>query len=110
MTTLDELCQVIDSIGLPWANTNFEREDDVSPPYIVLRKSDGSVIGANDSAWCHLVEYDIGLYTKRRDYALERTVMDALDGSGIFYDDGGFWELPEQGMVEAVFTVTVREN
>ena len=110
MTTLDELCQVIDSIGLPWANTDFERGDDVSPPYIVLKKTGGSVNGANDSAWCHLVEYDVELYTTRRDYALERTVTDALEGSGIFFDDGGFWGIPEQGMVEAVFTVTVREN
>ena len=110
MITLDELCQAIASIGLPWANTDFERGDDISPPYIVLRKSGGITSGANDATWCHLVEYDIELYTQRRDYALESTVTNALDSAGIFYEDGGCWQIQDQGMVEAVFTVTVREN
>lgn len=110
MTTLDELCQAVASIGLPWANTDFERGEDVSPPYIILTKSGASTYGANDLAWCLSAEYDIELYTVRRDYDLERTVRDALDNAGIYFEDGGVWKIESQGLVESVTTVTVREN
>ena len=33
MITIDELCQVVASIGLPWAQVGFERGDDVQPPF-----------------------------------------------------------------------------
>ena len=110
MITLDELCQTIDTIGVPWANTDFKREESISPPYIALKKSDATTYGANDMTWCTVTEYDIEIYTIVRDYDLERTVMDALDNLGLFFSDGGFWSIPDQGMVEAVLTVTVREN
>ena len=110
MTTLDELCATIASVGLPWADTTFEREEDIAPPYIVLRKAGGTSAGADDASWLRVAEYEIELYTKRRDYGLERQVSDALDNAGIYFNDGGFWPLPSEGMVEAVFTVTVREN
>lgn len=112
MTTLDELCSVIDSIGLPWANTAFEREEkaEVFPPYIVLTRQTGQTFGADDATWCAVAEYDIELYTERRDYGLERTVTDALDNAGIYFSDGGVWPIPSEGLIEAVVTVTVREN
>ena len=110
MTTLDELCGVIGAIGLPWTNTEWTRDDDAQLPYIVLKKTGGTAHGANDATWCVVAEYDIELYTERRDYALERTVTDALDDAGIYFSDGGAWPIPSEGMHEAVITVTVREN
>ena len=109
MITIDELCRALDGIGVPWSNGDFERGDDISPPYIVLNKSGASSYGANDITWCLTTEYEIELYTERRDYQLERKVTDALDSLGLYFTDGGFWPLPTQGMVEAVITVTVRD-
>lgn len=110
MTTIDELCEAIASVGLPWANTDFEEEESVSPPYIVLSRQVGQSFGADDVTWCVVAEYDVELYTERRDYDLERRVADALDDAGIYFSDGGVWPLPTEGMVESVITVTVREN
>ena len=110
MTTLDDLCEAIASVGLPWANTDFERGEDVTLPYIVLTKTGASTYGANDLSWCLTAEYDVELYTERRDYGLERTITDALDNAGIYFEDAGVWKIESQGLVESVVTVTVREN
>lgn len=109
MTTLDELCGVIASVGLPWANTAFETEEDVLPPYIVLTRRPGTTYGADDLTWCVVAEYDIELYTEHRAYDLERRVTDALDEAGIYFSDGGVWPIPSEGLIEAVVTVTVQE-
>ena len=110
MTTLDELCGVLDGIGIAWTNTKWGRGDEVAAPFIVLRKSGGTSYGANDMTWCSVAEYDIELYTTHRDYALERTVTEALEVAGIYFIDGGVWPLDSEGLIEAVTTVTVREN
>ena len=110
MITLDALCEAIASIGLPWANMAFEPDEDVSPPYIVLTRQIGQAFGADDATWCTVADYDVELYTEHRAYDLERTVADALDEAGIYFSDGGVWPIPSEGLVEAVVTVTVREN
>ena len=111
MTTVDELCEAIATVGVPWTNAELGRGDeDFAPPYIVIRKSGGFTSGANDMTWCAIAEYDIELYTIHRNYGLERTVTDALDEAGIYYSDGGNWPLDTEGLFEAVMTVTVREN
>ena len=110
MTTLDELCGVLDNIGLPWTDTAWTRDDDATLPYITLVRHVGTSSGADDGTWCVVAEYDLELYTSERDYALEGAVAGALGAAGIYYDDGGVWPIPSEGMMEAVFTVTVREN
>ena len=109
MITLDDLCSVVASIGLPWANTNFERGEDMDAPYIVLSRQDVTTIAADDQTWFRMVDYDIELYTTRRDYKLESTVTDSLDNAGIYFADGGVWPIPAEGLIETVFTITVRE-
>lgn len=109
MITIDELCQVVASIGLPWAQVDFERGDDVQPPFIVITPTNPENSGANDEVWTHTVDYDIELYTKRRDYNLEGAVATALEVAEIYWEPGGYWHLESEKMFETVFTVTVRE-
>ena len=114
MNTLDTLCNLIASLGIPWTNqTEFGRGDGLDapqPPYITLRKDSGQTTGANDLTWLHIVSYDIELYTTHRDYALERTVANALDNQGFYFSDGGTWNIGTEGLIETVYTVDVREN
>ena len=109
MITIDELCQVVASIGLPWAQVDFERGDDVEPPFIVLMPSSGATVKANDGNWVRTVEYEIELYTERRNYNLEAAIATALETAGTDWDSGGYWHLESESMFETVFTVTVRE-
>lgn len=109
MTTIDELCAAIESVGLPWAQMSFERGEDVQPPFIVLIPTTGNTSGANDLVWINSAEYDVELYTQRRDYLLEADVAAALESAGCFWTSGGYWHLKDEHLFEAVFTVTVRE-
>lgn len=110
MTTLDELCEAIAAINLPWTNTAWGRGDDVTAPYIVLVKSGGDTYGADNATWYAVAEYDVELYCSNRDYGLERAVRTALDDAGIYWSDGGTWSIPTESLIETVYTVTVREN
>lgn len=109
MITIDELCQVVASIGLPWAQVDFERGDDVQPPFIVLMPTSSDNSGANDLVWTHTTDYDVELYTEHRDYNLEAAIATALETAGTFWEPGGYWHLESESMFETVFTVTVRE-
>lgn len=109
MITFDDLFAVVQSTGLPCYNTRVARGDDVAPPFVIVTKSGGSNDGADDVVWAHTVEYDVDLYSEVRDYENEAAITDALDAAGIWWTDGGLWEIQTEGLVEAVFTVPVRE-
>lgn len=109
MITIDELCAAIDSLGIPWAQVDFERGEDVEPPFIVLMPSAGATVKANDGNWVQTVEYEIELYTERRNYNLEAAIATALETAETDWEQGGYWHLESENMFETVFVVTVRE-
>ena len=109
MTTIDDLCAVLDTIGLPWTQVAWERGDDAELPYIVLMPTGADNTSASDEVWTHITTYDVELYCKRRDYQKEAIVASALEAAGIFWESGGYWFIDSESMFETVFTVTVRE-
>ena len=113
MTSLTELARTLDSLGIPWANTAWRKDDEdrPAPPYIILmpHPSGGRSYGAGDGTWVATADYDIELYAHERDYALERTAEDALDAIGIFWTKN-FYFIENESLAETVFTVTVRED
>ena len=59
--TYKEVSEMISGIGLPYAYYQFPDNTELQPPFIVE------------------------LYTDNKDFALEQTVEDALNGSGLVY-------------------------
>lgn len=108
MISLDELCNVLDTLKIPWANEGFNENDKPEPPYISLEAGFEESAYADNKAWASWMPYEILLYTAQRDYELESKIATALDeagcafGKSVTHDDG-------ESLVEAIFTVNVTE-
>lgn len=108
MITLDELCGVLDRLGLPWANEGFADDERPDVPYIVLEADFEEVAYADDMPWARWMPYEILLYTSNRSYETEARVADLLDEAGCAYEKSITHNDGER-LVEASFSVCVTE-
>lgn len=109
MMTLDALCALLDSLGIPWANQRFADGEEPSPPFICLVAGYNEAAYADNRAYLSWMPYDVALYTRHRDYATEKRIRDALDDAGCAYTLG-ITEIDSEQLTEAAFTVNVAEG
>lgn len=67
MITLDQLCGVLDGLGIPWANEGFSDDDKPAPPYMSLEAGFGETAYADNAAW--------GALDALRNLALHRAAL-----------------------------------
>ena len=108
MITLDQLCGVLDGLGIPWANEGFSDDDKPAPPYMSLEAGFGETAYADNAAWARWMPYEILLYTAQRSYDLESKIADALDASGCAFEKA-ITHLDGERLIEASFSVIVNE-
>ena len=109
MIGLKELCGVLDTLGIPWANQKFADGEEPSPPFICLVAGYDEAAFADNRAYLSWMSYDVALYTRHRDYANEKRIADALDSAECPYTLG-ITEIESEGLTEAAFTVNVAED
>ena len=97
---------MLDKLGIAWSNQSCS--DDAEPPYIVLVAGYGESAYADNAAYASWMPYDIALYTRRRDYARERKIKDALDAADCPYALA-VTSIESENVVEAAFSVNVEE-
>lgn len=97
---------MLDTLGIAWSNQSSS--DDAEPPYIVLVAGYGESVYADNAAYASWMPYDIALYTRRRDYARERKIKDALDAVGCSYTLA-VTSIESEKLVETAFSVDVEE-
>lgn len=97
---------MLDSLGIPWSNQSSSC--DAEPPYIVLVAGYGETFYADNRAYASWMSYDVALYTRRRDYARERRIKEALDAADCPYTLA-VTSIESEKLVEAAFSVNVEE-
>lgn len=83
MVTLAQLCGALRSVGLPYAQDEWDTEeaDRKSPPplpYAILVAQASEDVIADESNFVRVTPYDVEVYTRGRDMDLERRLEDAL--------------------------------
>lgn len=109
MTSLDEVCLILDLIGIPWANERFDEDEQPAPPYICLQAGFGDAAYADDAAYIRWMEYEILLYTRERAYDIEERIGAALDGIGCGFEKT-ITHYDGERLIEASFTVYLSEE
>ena len=109
MINLDTLCSVIDSLDVPWANQGFDKADEPEPPFICLVAGYSGSSYADNARYIDWMEYEIALYTRHRDYALEKRLSDALDAVECVHALQ-VASISGESLIEAAFIVKVNEN
>lgn len=83
--TAQEINELIDSIGLPYAYYQFPEKTDQTPPYICFYISGSGDFMADRKNYVKIRQLNIELYTDNKDYDTERTVESILAENNISY-------------------------
>lgn len=108
MIGLKELCALLDSLGIPWASQSFGKDDEPEPPFICLVAGFTETVWADNAAYCTLMDYDIALYTRHRDYTTEKRIADALAAAGCTFEKS-VTAIANENLTEAAFSVKAAE-
>lgn len=108
MIELKELCGVLDSLGIPWANQRFADGEEPEPPFICLVAGYNEATYADNGTYLSWMPYDIALYTRHRDYESEGRIRRALEAAGCPFTLG-ITNIDSEELTEAAFTVNVVE-
>lgn len=78
------LAQILGEVGVPVARGSFKKQQDA--PYIVYVFSHSSNFTADSKVYLKRDNYQVELYTEKKDIALEEILEGIFDAHGIFYD------------------------
>lgn len=84
--TLEEVAEMVASIGLPYAYHHFDEEQIVAPPYIRWYFNGIDDMYADNINFQSIPELRIEMYTDYKDFENESTIETALETAGIAYD------------------------
>lgn len=82
--THKELDNLLRSVGFPTAYSHFEKTQ--SPPFITFVRTGSENIGADNEVWSKRNNYEIVLYTDKKDIEKEKLIEDLLDSAHMYYD------------------------
>ena len=82
--TQAELYNLLKSTGLPVAYNHFKNPP--SLPYIVYLFTYSSNFGADNKVYQKISNYQVELYSDKKDLTSEKLIEDLFDNNDIFYD------------------------
>lgn len=105
--TTQQVAQMLESIGLPYAYGHFTEADSPgAPPFICFLYTGTRNFAADDRVFQKIVQLSIELYTDEKDFALERAVEAALDAADLFWEsDETFIE--SERMYEVIYSTEI---
>lgn len=83
--TREEVYAMVESIGLPFDYYEFAQGTEQAPPFVVWFFATDTDVMADNKNYCDKEVLSIELYTKIRDFDLEKTVEDVLTSHGFSY-------------------------
>jgi hypothetical protein len=96
------LAQILGEAGIPVARGGFKKAQ--APPYIVYVFSHSSNYAADSKVYVKRDNYQVELYTEKKDIALEEILEGIFDAHGLFYDKTET-QLESEGLIEVLFEI-----
>lgn len=88
---MDDLMQLMEEIGIPFAYDHFAEGESPDPPFITFLLPGSDNFAADGKVYLKIDEVHIELYTDEKNPETEALVEDALDAHEIFYDKTEVW-------------------
>lgn len=102
--THKELGTLLKKTGLPLAYSHFGKPQE--PPFLIYIKTGSDNIGADNRIWQKRVNYDVELYTSKKDTKLEEKVENLLDEAELFYDSEEVY-IESEKMYETIYSIQI---
>ena len=88
---MDDLMQLMEEIGLPFAYDHFAEGESPDPPFITFLLPGSDNFAADGKVYLKINEVHIELYTDEKNPETEALVEAILDAHEIFYDKSEVW-------------------
>ena len=88
---MDKLLTVLQETGIPYAYDHFSEGEAPEPPFVCYLFFGSNNFAADGHVYYKINEVHVELYTDCKDLSVERTLEDALDQHGIFYEKSEVW-------------------
>ena len=102
--THTELDKLLRSSGLPVAYHHFGKPQ--NPPFLVYIRTGSENIGADNRTYCKRNNYDVELYTDKKDTAKEALIESLLDSNDIYYDIDEVY-IENEKMYEVIYSIQI---
>ena len=100
---MEELLQMLEEMGLPFAYHHFAEGESPEPPLICYLLPGSNNFSADGKVYYKINEVHIELYTDWKDLAVEQGVEAVLDEHGIFYNKSEVW-IESEKLYEVLYT------
>ena len=100
---MEELLQMLEEMGLPFAYHHFAEGESPEPPFVCYLLPGSKNFGADGRVYYKINEVHIELYTDWKDLAVEQGVEAVLDGHGVFYNKSEVW-IESEKLYEVLYT------
>ena len=100
---MEELLQMLEEIGLPFAYHHFAEGESPEPPFVCYLLPGSNNFSADGKVYYKINEVHIELYTDWKDLAVEQGVEAVLDGHGVFYNKSEVW-IESEKLYEVLYT------
>ena len=100
---MEELLQMLEEMGLPFAYHHFAEGESPEPPFICYLLPGSNNFSADGKVYYKINEVHIELYTDWKDLAVEQGVEAVLDEHGVFYNKSEVW-IESEKLYEVLYT------
>ena len=109
--TLQEVKNMVESIGLPYAYFQFPEKTGQAPPFICFFYTNSDDLFADDTNYQDIRRLNIELYTSTKNFALEKTIEDILKLNGFtYYREENFIETEKIWQIAYEMEVMINEQ
>ncbi len=104
--TIENLVEMLQKTGIPFAYDHFAEGESPEPPFICYFLPGSNNFAADGKVYFRINQVRIEIYTDSKDLAVERKVEMVLDESGIFYNKSEVW-IQSEKLYEVLYSFEV---
>ena len=104
--TIENLVEMLQKTGIPFAYDHFAEGESPEPPFICYLLPGSNNFAADGKVYFRINQVRIELYTDSKDLAVERKMEMVLDESGIFYNKSEVW-IQSEKLYEVLYSFEV---
>ena len=105
---MDNLIQIVEAIGIPYAYDHFAEGESPNPPFICYLLPGSDNFAADGRVYYKINDVHIELYTDHKNTELELKVEEVLDRYNIFYNKSEVW-IDSEKLYEVLYQFEMEE-
>ena len=104
--TIENLVEMLQKTGIPFAYDHFAEGESPDPPFICFLYPRAKNFGADNRVYHHFNRLAIEVYTDYKDPDTEAAIEEVLTEHELFYEKSEVWIVTEK-MYEVLYELTV---